>query len=534
MYRKVFGLISACVVAFQGQALAQNADTKIQSVFDQIQEENYARESIEQGLVDLDAIGTPAALTASILLSQYELSDQDTINARLSLLGEQARAHYASFEDIDWTPDVDKYVASYDGTPESLVTVFYSLMAPVDFEGSVASYSLLAWSEPNFTIPCDFFRRHPDVGQFTIATGRRHLLHTKPLLNIACETDEHFKNETQKISAFWNHGGVITDIRRHGCGSLYRMLGVSQGMSRTEIFYRPNGFKVNSDSQKQASYLGNLRETAFYDWALIGRSNFQYFLELDALYQPARDELEAYHQKYFSFSLEEAEAISPFALFTQLHGATRKPSFSRAMNESLKGRREIRSAILSGESVSREELLAAEMTESSFEEDNNFNVSRAGKPEPLLHLAIGRNDLLREMIELGFEIESRDALGKTTLMAAVQENDLDATRTLLAAGANVNAISLNPKDIFGNNPGSQCGMYNVNTGQRIPLNYALSEASEAVVKTLLEAGAKTDHLDSAGNTMLDYFDGTGPTEKNELLSDDLRKRLMGEAEAAIP
>ena len=128
MYRKVFGLISACVVAFQGQALAQNADTKIQSVFDQIQEENYARESIEQGLVDLDAIGTPAALTASILLSQYELSDQDTINARLSLLGEQARAHYASFEDIDWTPDVDKYVASYDGTPESLVTVFYSCL----------------------------------------------------------------------------------------------------------------------------------------------------------------------------------------------------------------------------------------------------------------------------------------------------------------------------------------------------------------------------------------------------------------------
>ena len=54
------------------------------------------------------------------------------------------------------------------------------------------------------------------------------------------------------------------------------------------------------------------------------------------------------------------------------------------------------------------------------------------------------------------------------------------------------------------------------------------------VKTLLEAGAKTDHLDSAGNTMLDYFDGTGPTEKNELLSDDLRKRLLGEAEAAIP
>ena len=40
MYRKIFGLISICVAALQGQALAQNADIKIQSVFKQIQDEN--------------------------------------------------------------------------------------------------------------------------------------------------------------------------------------------------------------------------------------------------------------------------------------------------------------------------------------------------------------------------------------------------------------------------------------------------------------------------------------------------------------
>ena len=204
------------------------------------------------------------------------------------------------------------------------------------------------------------------------------------------------------------------------------------------------------------------------------------------------------------------------------------------MNKSLEGQRKIRSDILSGESVTPEDLALFKNLNFESEKENKrfFDISKAGEPEPLLHLAIGRDDLFQEMIEIGFDIEARDALGKTTLMAAVQENNFEATKKLMAAGAAVNAVSLNPKDIVGN---SGCSSpYKIGTGERSPLNYALSESSEDIVKLLLEAGAKINHVDSAGNTILDYFDGKGPTEKNLKLSDGLRDLLIDESETSNP
>ena len=534
MYRKIFGLISICVAALQGQALAQNADIKIQSVFKQIQDENYTPDSVKQALADLDAIGTRDALTASIIMSHYELATHDTTNARLSLLGERAKTFLDTYEPASES-DIDQFVELYDGTSSSLVKAFYGLIGAeknknIAWKNRVERYD----KAPRFGVPCNFFFRHPDVGRFTIYHGKFGHRYAIPLLEIDCETNKTFKDENENIFSFWLYGGTITDYVSSSCGTIHRDHAATKRQAKTAIFYRPYDYKKFIEGWKGAPDLGNLRKTALYDWALVGRSNYNSFLELDALYQPAREDLEAYYQKYFSFSAADAQYMSAYALLSQLHGASRQTSFSRAMNKSLEGQRKIRSDILSGESVTPEDLALFKNLNFESEKENKrfFDISLAGEPEPLLHLAIGRDDLFQEMIEIGFDIEARDALGKTTLMAAVQENNFEATKKLMAAGAAVNAVSLNPKDIVGN---SGCSSpYKVGTGERSPLNYALSESSEDIVKLLLEAGAKINHVDSAGNTILDYFDGKGPTEKNLKLSDGLRDLLIDESETSNP
>lgn len=125
----------------------------------------------------------------------------------------------------------------------------------------------------------------------------------------------------------------------------------------------------------------------------------------------------------------------------------------------------------------------------------------------LIHFSIEWPYSLTKLLSAGVETEMYDEIQKTPLMLAAHLNRIDSVKTLIAAGANVNAkTSFTP--IF-----SQEAIINGRTA----LMYAAENANPAVIKTLLEAGANIDAKDSANKTAANY------QEKNPRLSDEDKK-----------
>jgi ankyrin repeat protein len=142
--------------------------------------------------------------------------------------------------------------------------------------------------------------------------------------------------------------------------------------------------------------------------------------------------------------------------------------------------------------------------------------------EPPLLLAVDRPQALALLLHAGAAVDASNAFGKTALMAAAQFGDLESVRLLLRAGASVNATTLPPEKVKGNDPrgGTShggCEFYGIKHGERTALMYAASNAPLSVIETLLSAGADSSLKDSEGSTALDYLLGRGPVLANPLL-----------------
>ena len=101
-------------------------------------------------------------------------------------------------------------------------------------------------------------------------------------------------------------------------------------------------------------------------------------------------------------------------------------------------------------------------------------------------------DGLERLLRSGADPSHRDRIGKTPLMVAAHMNRLDAVRTLLRAGADVNAATPRHAD------DTSCVPAPPQRTGRTALMYAAENASPVVMKLLLDAGAHINVRDSHG------------------------------------
>lgn len=118
--------------------------------------------------------------------------------------------------------------------------------------------------------------------------------------------------------------------------------------------------------------------------------------------------------------------------------------------------------------------------------------------ETALMRAAGRSDVIALLLAAGADANRGNGFGKTALMHAVAEDDAEGVRTLLAAGADVNAATRPLADL-------QLECYALRAGRRSVLMYAAWQASPPVLQLLLQAGADPLARDDQGETALAYL-----------------------------
>jgi uncharacterized protein YecT (DUF1311 family) len=128
--------------------------------------------------------------------------------------------------------------------------------------------------------------------------------------------------------------------------------------------------------------------------------------------------------------------------------------------------------------------------------------------ESLLMLAATRADVINALLIAGADPNRMNNFGKTALMYAVQERNINGVRRLIKAGVNVNAITSTDVSCTG-----------LKAGNRSALMYAAWYGTPKIMRALLDAHAKADHLDTNGKSALDYLG------HNTLLSSEQREAM---------
>jgi uncharacterized protein len=107
----------------------------------------------------------------------------------------------------------------------------------------------------------------------------------------------------------------------------------------------------------------------------------------------------------------------------------------------------------------------------------------AGANAPLLVSSAEAGDVatLRRLLDAGVPVDSRDARGRTALLAATHANRIDAARLLIARGADVNAMD---------------------EVQDSPFLYAGAEGRLEILRMTLAAGADLKSINRYGGTAL--------------------------------
>jgi hypothetical protein len=119
-----------------------------------------------------------------------------------------------------------------------------------------------------------------------------------------------------------------------------------------------------------------------------------------------------------------------------------------------------------------------------------FLLDHGAKPEAsALVAAAAANDMagIRMLMDRGVPVGGKDEIGRTPLMHAAGNGNLKAVALLLAKGADVNAITADRADTVKNGP--------VAMGYLTALMLAAPAGGPEIVKTLLDAGAKVNALD---------------------------------------
>jgi len=260
-------------------------------------------------------------------------------------------------------------------------------------------------------------------------------------------------------------------------------------------------------------------------WSMLNVENRRVYEEIKTQYLAAKVDLVAYYKTNFAFTSEEAERAAVVALWLGVMDGNWK-----VINNS-----GLRYQILENLPISTiaEEINAVDdLTELNHTEVYCDSWSDIGIPDPLIMMAVNRPNVLKLLLQSPnsftpkflsnsrfysgsysnpeTKVNAHNLLGKTALLAAVQQNQLESVKILIDAGADLTSIV----------DGSL--LHN----KRTIAMYAAANADLELIEYLIGIGVDFSVVDSEGAGVLAYLLGHGALEANPNLTVDNVKEYI--------
>lgn len=124
--------------------------------------------------------------------------------------------------------------------------------------------------------------------------------------------------------------------------------------------------------------------------------------------------------------------------------------------------------------------------------------------------------IVQMLLDAGANLNDRDLQGRTPLMLAVMLGFVEIAKILIAAGADVNAMSQPDSKVI--------SLFRGDGISRTALHFAVEESQKDAIALLLEAGADPDIRDSLGNSALDVVMQKGLTDIATMFQSSERSR----------
>jgi ankyrin repeat protein len=134
-------------------------------------------------------------------------------------------------------------------------------------------------------------------------------------------------------------------------------------------------------------------------------------------------------------------------------------------------------------------------------------IKDGAKVEEELSNAVLNPQMVSLLIKFGASLNHANYFGKTPLMHAIQQRNLESVKLIVKAGANVNLATKEIKQI--KDDGMLC---HLSSGKRTPLIYAAWQGSLEIIDFLVAAKSNLKAKDELGQTACDYL------AKNKFLS----------------
>lgn len=258
------------------------------------------------------------------------------------------------------------------------------------------------------------------------------------------------------------------------CGSMHTHLRwaalLNDKLSQT--LYRPWAVKYSDTSYRNAHAIYDQVYENLKVWSLTGVQQSHLF----AAYNKQLSESTLELARFFQYSYQWPESYALEMAVEALTGGVAY-GFGFYMYNTGFYEREgaLRTAILNKAPMEEIKKYASDLDVKSKECCADY-----GSEESLLNIAINYPEALEYLLQLGLDSNQQNEFGKTPLMYAVQNNQLESVSILLNNKADPNLSTIIPQDT--------CYYTLRNSGMRA-LHYAVRYASPEVVKLLLKNGA---------------------------------------------
>lgn len=241
------------------------------------------------------------------------------------------------------------------------------------------------------------------------------------------------------------------------------------------VLYRPWALRERENGPDPT---GNYKNDMIFlkKWSLLGIAEYKAFQEFQAQLSETTQKLAVFYQKINGWSKEDAKKMADEALKGAVSMGIRFYMFDP---EFVEGEEALRTAIL--EKRKMEDIRAIRFDAQRIDSQLNQWASYPASHESVLSIAVDYPEALRFLLQSGVANDHVNDFGKTPLMYAVQNNQIEAAKLLIKAGADVNAVTTKPYDTC---------YYTLQTFNVTPLHYAVRNASAETVKLLLDSGAQ--------------------------------------------
>jgi uncharacterized protein len=241
--------------------------------------------------------------------------------------------------------------------------------------------------------------------------------------------------------------------------------------------------------------------------ALTGLEQYRAYQRYGAKRDFAIAEDARFFAERFARPIEQARHLASLALdWDTIEGSMIDPKDATTVTllaDDFEAQHALQTAAFAGDAATIATLLGADPKAAA-------KLAQTALDEPLLSDTLEHADLVRTLLDQGFDPNETGVSGRTPLMIAARLDLIEAARVLLERGAEVAAgVDAKVENFYPASEDATCQMYGespvTDTQGRTALSYAAELASPAMVQLLLEHGADPDQGDENDKKPVDYI-----------------------------